>query len=92
MAQAAARGAAPLYRDIEAGRYIPSDEQENLREERHLLELLNVPDLQYDGFHDAVLELRFRGTLPKDREKLLAKVDRALEEWEAKPSCLKIYE
>ena len=83
---------APLYRDIEAGRYIPSDEQENLREERHLLELLNVPDLQYDGFHDAVLELRFRGTLPKDREKLLAKVDRALEEWEAKPSCLEIYE
>lgn len=83
---------APLYRDIEAGRYIPADEQENLREERHLLELLDVPDLKYDGFHDAVLELRFRGTLPTDREKLLAQVDRALAEWEAKPSCLKIYE
>ena len=83
---------APLYRDIEAGRYIPSDEQENLREERRLLELLDVENLQYDGFHDAVLELRFRGTLPKDREKLLAQVDKALAQWETKPSCLKIYE
>lgn len=83
---------APLYRDIEAGRYIPSDEQENLREERRLLELLDVENLQYDGFHDAVLELRFRGILPKDREKLLAQVDKALAQWEAKPSCLKIYE
>ena len=83
---------APLYRDIESGRYIPSDEQENLREERRLLELLDVENLQYDGFHDAVLELRFRGTLPKDREKLLAQVDKALAQWETKPSCLKIYE
>ena len=83
---------APLYRDIEAGRYTPADEQENLREERRLLELLDVPDLKYDGFHDAVLELRFRGTLPKDREKLLDQVDRALTEWDAKPACLKIYE
>lgn len=83
---------APLYRDIEAGRYIPSDEQENLREERRLLELLDVENLQYDGFHDAVLELRFRGILPKDREKLLAQVDKALAQWEAEPSCLKIYE
>jgi len=83
---------APLYRDIEAGRYTPADEQENLREERRLLELLEVPELKYDGFHDAVLQLRFRGALPKDREKLLAQVDRALAEWEAKPSCLKIYE
>jgi len=83
---------APLYRDIEAGRYTPADEQESLREERRLLELLEVPELKYDGFHDAVLQLRFRGALPKDREKLLAQVDRALAEWEAKPSCLKIYE
>ena len=81
---------APLYRDIEAGRFVPADEQENLREERRLLELLDVENLQYDGFHDAVLELRFRGTLPKDREKLLAQVDKALAQWEAEPSCLKI--
>ena len=82
---------APLYRDIEAGRYIPADEQENLREERRLLELLDVPELQYDGFHDAVIEQRFRGTLPRDREKLLAQVDKAIAYWETQPPALKIY-
>ena len=82
---------APLYRDIEAGRYIPADEQENLREERRLLELLDVPELQYDGFHDAVIEQRFRGTLPRDREKLLAQVDKAIAYWETQPPVLKIY-
>ena len=82
---------APLYRDIEAGRYVPADEQENLREERRLLELLDVPELQYDGFHDAVIEQRFRGTLPRDREKLLAQVDKAIAYWETQPPVLKIY-
>ena len=82
---------APLYRDIEAGRYTPADEQENLREERRLLELLDVPGLQYDGFHD-VLELRFRGRLPRDREKLLAQVDRAIAYWQAQPPVQKIFE
>ena len=82
---------APLYRDIEAGRYIPADEQENLREERRLLELLDVPELQYDGFHDAVIEQRFRGTLPRDRKKLLAQVDKAIAYWETQPPVLKIY-
>ena len=81
---------APLWKDIEAGRYTPADEQENLREERRLLELLDVPDLSYDGMHD-VFELRFRGTLPKDREKLLAQVGKALEYWEQQPSYLKIF-
>ena len=82
---------APLYRDIEAGRYVPADEQENLREERRLLELLDVPELQYDGFHDAVIEQRFRGTLPRDRKKLLAQVDKAIAYWETQPPVLKIY-
>ena len=76
---------APLYRDIEAGRYVPADEQENLREERRLLELLDVPGLQYDGFHDVVIEQRFRGTLPRDKEKLLAQVDKAIAYWETQP-------
>ena len=82
---------APLYRDIEAGRYHPSSEQENLREERRLLELMEGP-VEYDGFHDAVLELRFRGNLPADREKLLAQVDKAIEKWEKEPPVYKVYE
>ena len=82
----------PLYRQIEAGRFVPADEQENLREERRLLELLDVPDLKYDGFHDVVIQQRFRGTLPKDKEKLLAQVDKVIAYWETQPPVLKTCE
>lgn len=71
---------APLYKDIEAGKFRPADEVENLREERRLLELLEVDGLIYDGFHDFV-EMRVRGILPKDREKMIEKVDRTIEIW-----------
>ena len=81
---------APLWQDIEAGRYEPADEQENLREERRLLELLDVPGMKYDGMHD-VFELRFRGELPKDKEKLLAQVNKAIDYWETQPSFLQIF-
>jgi len=82
---------APLYRDIEAGRYIPADELENLREERRLLELLDIP-VSYDGFHDVLIEQRFRGQLPRDREKLLAQVDRCLDIWKDRPDVFRIYD
>ncbi len=81
---------APLWKDIEAGRYVPADEQENLREERRFIELINVPGMKYDGMHD-IFELRFRGEFPKDKEKLLAQVDKALEYWEQQPSYLKTF-
>ena len=81
---------APLWKDIEAGRYEPADEQENLHEERRLVELLDVPGMKYDGMHD-VFELRFRGEFPKDKEKMLAQIDKALEYWEAQPSFLEIF-
>lgn len=71
---------APLYKDIEAGRFVPADELENLKEERRLLELLEVDNLSYDGFHDFV-EMRVRGMLPKDKAKMLAKVDSTIEVW-----------
>lgn len=73
----------PLYKDIEAGSYVPSDELENLMEERRLLELLEVEDVKYDGFHDFV-GVRVRGTLPKDKDKMLAKLDKAIEEFKEK--------
>ena len=82
----------PLYREIEAGRYIPADEQENLREERRLLELLEVENLRYDGLHDVVIQQRFRGTLPRDKEKLLAQLDKTIAHWETQPSILKTCE
>ena len=46
--------------------------------------------LVYDGFHD-VIELRVRGKLPADREKMLRKVDDAIQIWEQRPSELKIF-
>lgn len=83
---------APLYRDIEAGRYVPADEQENLREERRLLELLDVPNLEYDGFHDVAIEQRFRGVLPRDKEKLLAQLDKTISYWETQEPVLCVFE
>jgi radical SAM superfamily enzyme YgiQ (UPF0313 family) len=69
---------APLYRDILAGRYIPADEGENLIEAHRLLELLETNFLLYDGFHDQ-LGLRVWGKLPQDRQKMLQKLDNAIE-------------
>ena len=74
---------APLYRDIEKGTFVPADELENMMEERRLLELLDVQDVEYDGFHDFV-KVRVRGTLPDDREKMLAKLDKAIAEFKEK--------
>ena len=81
---------APLYRDVEAGRFVPSDEVENLREARRLIELLQC-EVSFDGFHDVVIEQRFRGQLPKDREKLLAQIDKAIEKWQDNPPEIKFY-
>lgn len=80
---------APLYRDIEAGRYIPADEVENLREERRLLELLDIP-VSYDGFHDVIIKRRFRGQLPRDKEKLLAQVDETIDRWKDQGEIFKL--
>lgn len=70
---------ASLYKDIESGRFKPADELENLMEERKLLELLEAENIKYDGFHD-FSGVRVRGTLPQDKEKMLAKLDKAIEE------------
>ncbi|SHK17629.1 radical SAM protein [Hespellia stercorisuis] len=74
----------PLYKDVENGSYQPADELESLQEERHLLELLGteqMPAIRYEGFHDYI-EVRTRGMLPADREKMLAGLDRAIAEQE----------
>ena len=68
---------APLYREIEAGRFVPATELENLLEERRLLECLKAPVESYDGFHDH-LEVRTRGKLPADKERMLAHLDEAI--------------
>jgi len=74
---------APLYREIQTGTFRAADEVENMREERRLLELLETDGLSYDGFHD-MIEFRVRGQLPRDRERMLEKLDGAIARWEEK--------
>lgn len=72
---------APLFKDIEAGIFKPADELENLREDRRIVELLDVDNVQYDGMHDTIL-VRVRGELPRDREKMLSSFDQAIVKYE----------
>ena len=77
----------PLWKDVESGAFKPATELDNLKEERILIEELyaDAPEgleLKYDGFHDYIAE-RVRGTLPRDREKMLAKLDGIIAEYEA---------
>ena len=70
-------GRAPLFREIEKGNFLPASELENLREGYRLLELLDVEIENYDGFHDN-LEVRTRGRLPRDKEKMLHHLSEAI--------------
>lgn len=74
----------PLYRHIEDESYVPATELETLKEERLLIELLKK-DILYDGFHDYI-EVRTRGRLPQDKEKMLMKLDKVIEKYEKKSS------
>lgn len=73
----------PLYREIENGNYVPADELESLQEEKRLLEQLNIP-VKYEGFHD-YLQIRVRGKLPSDQEKMVGKLETFIKKYEAKP-------
>ncbi len=64
----------PLYEDVEAGRFVPADELENLREELILLRELDGLSLDYDGMHDW-LPFRVRGKLPADRESMCRRLE-----------------
>ena len=79
---------APLYRLVEEGRFVPADELENLREERALLEQLEIP-VDYDGFHD-IIPFRVRGMLPAAREKMLEKLDSAIQVQQQKPPLVAV--
>lgn len=80
---------APLYRSIEDGSFKPAGELENLKEEKRLLELLSVENLEYDGFHDYI-EYRVRGTFPKDKEKMLISLQKCIEKYLTKEEVIAI--
>lgn len=75
----------PLYREVERGNFVQADELECLKEERRLVELLQESDtpILYDGFHDFI-EFRVKGSLPRDGEKMLKKLDDAIQAYEKK--------
>ncbi len=73
----------PLFEDIKAGRFTPATELENLIEERRMLELMNMEQADYEGFHDCII-FRVRGSLPKDKKKMLSSLDKAIKENEEK--------
>ncbi len=81
---------APLYADIESGRFKPATELENMLEERRLLELLTVPVDFYDGLHD-YMEVRTKGRLPQDREKMLARLDMEIEQKRERAKMYVVY-
>lgn len=81
---------APLYKEVGRGNFSSASELENLEEERELLRLLEVP-LVYDGFHDFIC-VRIRGTLPQDKEKMLAKLDQAIAEYREKEPIYAVIE
>lgn len=77
----------PLYQDIRQGTFVPADELETIREEYHLIERI-APEkaganILYDGFHDFI-HVRVRGHLPGDKEKMLAKLNGIIQEYEGK--------
>ncbi len=73
---------APLYEDIVNGSFEPANEVENLKEAYKLIELIDT-DLFYDGFHDAI-SFRVWGSLPRDRAKLLRRLDEKIVEYSKK--------
>ncbi len=84
-------GRTPLYRDIQEKVFLPADELENLREEHRLLTLLEDGPILYDGFHD-FMEFRVRGTLPKDKPKMLQKLESAIKQYQDRPPLYAFFE
>lgn len=83
----------PLYRHVENGTFVPADELENLKEEKILIENISSsndcterPDeIIYEGFHDFI-EVRVKGKLPKDKEKMIRKLDAIIQKYEGTDS------
>lgn len=77
----------PLYQDVLNGKFVPSSEYESLIEEKILIRkicdaLLNKGDttMKYEGFHDFI-SFHIWGTLPRDGEKLTARLDKVIKEY-----------
>ena len=80
----------PLYQDVLDGKFTPASEYESLKEEKLLIELIcnslnkeGNHTMKYEGFHDFIA-FHVWGTLPRDGERIIAKLDAAISEYENK--------
>lgn len=76
-----------LSEEIRNGNFKPATELENLKEERKLVELLDVDPthpIKWDSFHDWI-HVRTRGSLPKDKDKILSVLDKAIAKFDKLP-------
>lgn len=80
----------PLYWDIEPGGFVPASEYDNLIEDRKLIELLcesltsnGSHTMKYESFHDYIA-FHVWGSLPHDRDRMLAKLDDMIAEYKEK--------
>ena len=76
-----------LSEEIRNGNFKPATELENLMEERKLVELLDVEPahpIKWDSFHDWI-HVRTRGSLPKDKDKILSVLDKAIAKFDKLP-------
>lgn len=65
-----------LSEDVREGLFTPASDLETLREDQELVRCLNIP-VRFEGFHD-MIGVRVHGTLPKDEERIIAALERAV--------------
>ena len=80
----------PLYQDVLNGSFTPASEYESLIEEKRFIELIcdaltkeGNHTMKYEGFHDFIT-FHVWGTLPRDGERIITKLDAAISEYENK--------
>ena len=80
----------PLYQDVLDGKFTPASEYESLMEEKRLIGLIcdslikeGNHTMKYEGFHDFIA-FHVWGTLPRDGERIIAKLDAVIREYENK--------
>lgn len=66
-----------LTKDVETGRFLPATEREILEEERTLIDLIDVDNVEFFGDHP-INAVAISGFLPQDRQDMLATLDHIL--------------
>lgn len=86
----------PLYQNVLDGTFTPASEYENLLEDKHLIQLISEKllakggqTMRYESFHDFIA-FHAWGTLPQDKDRMLARLDKAIEEYRTKQDVVSI--